>query len=87
MELTRFEISRDFGNYSKPAKLTAEATFAGPFGNLSVKLSDNVLVKIVELISDEASNVARKNAEDVYMACGEAQNQVLALTHEAEATE
>lgn len=86
MKLTRFVIEKDYGNYSSPAKLVAQAEFQGPFGSITVKLSEGTLAGIIERISEEATQVARSNAHEVVTACRDAAASTLALTHEAEAS-
>lgn len=85
MKLTRFVIESNYGGYNKPEKLEALATFTGPFGQLSTKLSDVALARVVECISVEAAATARLNAQGVETACDEVVKSNLALTHEADA--
>ena len=87
MKLIRFLVEQDYqGNYNVPPKFVATASFSGPFGNLSVKLSELLLADIVGLLAVEAARVARTNAQEIGNACVEAADSLLALTHEAEAT-
>lgn len=87
MKLARLLVEEHYSNgYDKPPKLEASASFLGPFGSLSVKLSEQLTAKIVSLITEEAHRVAIDNAGDITRACNEAVTQSLALTHEAEAT-
>lgn len=86
MKLVELRIEKDYGNYSAEAKLVATARFSGPFGDLSVKLSEPLVVDIINRIAAEAAGAARANAGAVEEACNTAVNSLLALTHEAEAS-
>ena len=85
MKLTRFVIESTYTTYGKPEKLTAVASFSGPFGDLSVRLSEALLAEIVQILRVEAVNVACANAKEISDACTHAASEVLALTHEVEA--
>lgn len=86
MKLTRFVIESSYTSYGKPEKFTAVASFAGPFGDLSVRLSEALLAEIVQILSNEAVSVACANAREISTACSQAVSNVLALTHEVEAS-
>ena len=87
MKLVNLLIDSQYSQgYNKPPKLEASVTFAGPFGNLSTKLSDATIAAIVNLVTEEACRVAVTNASEIQQACNEAAVATFALTHEAEAS-